>query len=115
MRREIVNLLREVTVKHNLPAPVETLPASRMIYIAAYQGGIEKILALPSNQYFKRESDSGLLGRHGQPGAPCMEVLNLAREVASRSGSGDENKTREASRILLFVHDLSSQWQIIRP
>lgn len=106
MRREIVNLLREVTAKHNLPAPVETLTVSRMIYIAAYQGGIEKILELPSNQYFKRESDSVLLGRHGQPGAPCMEVLNLAREVASRSGSGDENKTREASKILLFVHDI---------
>ena len=106
MRREIVNLLREVTAKHNLPAPVETLPVSRMIYIAAYQGGIERILELPSNQYLNRESDSAFLRRQGQPSAPCMEVLNLAIEVASWAGSGDENKTREARKILLFVHDI---------
>jgi hypothetical protein len=35
-----------------------------------------------------------------------MEVLNLAIEIASWAGSGDEDKTREATKILLFVHDI---------
>lgn len=105
MRREIVNLLRNITVRHNLPAPVETLPLSRMIYIAAYQGGIEKILEIPSKD-LKLESGLNVLRRHGLPGAPCAEILDLAMEIASQAGSGDEGKTREARRIMLFMHDL---------
>jgi hypothetical protein len=106
MRRQIIDLLREITIKHDLPAPVQALPASKMIYIAAYQGGIEKILEMPNNHCLGHEPDSSLLLRRGQPIEPCIEALNFAMEVASRGGSRDENASKEADRIMLFVHDL---------
>jgi hypothetical protein len=87
----------------SLPRPVEPIPASKMIYVLGFQGGIDQFVISPS-PYSAMSGDSLLSAKIVTPKDPCAETAELIKGLAESRVS----KTSEwdAMKALNFIHDL---------
>jgi hypothetical protein len=87
----------------SLPKPVEPIPASKMIYVLGFQGGIDQFV-LPPSPYSANCGDSLLSARIVAPKIPCTETAELIDGLAKTRIS--KASKRDAAKALNFVHDL---------
>jgi hypothetical protein len=87
----------------SLPRPVEPIPASKMIYVLGFQGGIDKFV-MPPSPYSAKSGDSLLSKRIVTPKNPCTEAAELI-DGLKQSRISKASKW-DATKALDFVHDL---------
>lgn len=87
----------------SLPRPVEPIPASKMIYVLGFQGGIDQF-AMPPSPYSAKSGNSLLSTRIVKPKNLCTETAELINGLI-KSRISNTSK-RDATRALRFVHDL---------
>jgi hypothetical protein len=106
MRRKVYEMLSQICTEQGIQPPVESIPVSKMIYIAAFQGGVERFLTAPSRSFIDCVNDPMLSRRVALPNDQCNEILNWAFEISSSLEPRGSQVGSEARDILFFVHDL---------